>query len=91
MVIENFKNGDARSVGERFKEQGRMLPEGVAYHASWIDPAAARCFQIMEAEDATLLDRWVECWSDLVDFEVIPVMRSADFWDGIRANPQASA
>jgi hypothetical protein len=49
MVIERFKGGDATLVGERFRQSGRMLPEGVAYHASWMDSAGTQCFQIMEA------------------------------------------
>ena len=48
MVIENFRNGDAVAVGKRFKQSGRMLPEGAAYQASWIDSRGTRCFQIME-------------------------------------------
>jgi uncharacterized protein DUF3303 len=80
MVIERFKDGDARPIGARFKSQGRMLPEGVVYHASWVDARSARCFQIMEAARAELLEGWMERWKDLVDFEVIPVMSSADFW-----------
>jgi hypothetical protein len=47
MVIEPFRNGDAKLIGERFRRDGRMLPEGVVYHASWVDPAGARCFQLM--------------------------------------------
>jgi len=80
MVIEHFKNGDPGPVGDRFKQSGRMLPEGVVYHASWVDPAAARCFQIMEAPDRETLDLWVSRWRDLVDFEIAPVLTSADFW-----------
>ena len=53
MVIETFK--DVRAIGERFKQKGRMLPDGVVYHASWVEPSGARCFQIMEAQDAALL------------------------------------
>ena len=52
MVIERFKHGNPRLIGERFQRKGRMLPEGVAYHASWVDPAGARCFQVMEAPHA---------------------------------------
>ena len=55
MVIEHFKNKDPKPIGERFKREGRMMPEGVAYHASWIDPAAARCFQVMEADSVEKL------------------------------------
>ena len=80
MVIEHFKGGNSKLVGERFRESGRMMPEGVAYHASWIEPAGGRCFQVMEAPDAELLNVWVNHWSDLMDFEIIPVLTSKDFW-----------
>jgi hypothetical protein len=80
MVIEHFKNADAAPVGERFRQHGRMMPQGVEYRASWVDPAASRCFQIMESPDRHLLDQWIAHWDDLVDFEIIPVVPSADFW-----------
>jgi len=80
MVIEHFKNGDPGPIGVRFKQSGRMLPEGVVYHASWVDPAAARCFQVMEAPAREALDLWVCRWRDLVDFEITPVLISAEFW-----------
>jgi hypothetical protein len=80
MVIERFKNGDPKPIGERFKQKGRMLPDGVAYHASWVEPGGARCFQIMEAEDAALLQVWASRWEDLVDFEIVPVLTSQLFW-----------
>jgi len=80
MVIERFKDGDAELVGERFKLSGRMLPDGVTYHASWVDLAGARCFQVMETQEPELLNTWVNCWKDLVDFEIVPVLTSADFW-----------
>jgi Protein of unknown function (DUF3303) len=80
MVIERFKNGDAQAIGKRFQRSGRMMPEGVTYHASWVDSAGARCFQIMETPDPELLNAWVKCWEDLVEFEIIPVVASADFW-----------
>ena len=80
MVIERFKNRDAGPVGERFRRQGRMLPEGVAYHASWMDWSGDRCFQIMEAPHAESLATWISRWDDLVDFEIVPVLTSADFW-----------
>jgi uncharacterized protein DUF3303 len=79
MVIERFKHGDARLIGERFRSRGRMLPEGVAYQASWVDAAGARCFQVMEAAHAELLNPWVSRWDDLIDFEIVPVLTSDDF------------
>ena len=80
MVIETFKGRNSKAVGERFATNGRMLPDGVAYHASWVDPTGNRCFQIMEASNRESLDAWITRWNDLVDFEVIPVLTSADFW-----------
>lgn len=85
MVIETFKQGDARRVGERFKAQGRMMPDGVVYHASWVETSGMRCFQVMESPSWELLNVWTSHWSDLVDFEIIPVQTSSEFW----ANAQA--
>ena len=81
MVIERFRQGNPRLVGERFKKSGRMLPEGVIYHSSWVDSTGTRCFQIMEAAHAELLEAWTRRWDDLIEFEVVPVLTSADFWN----------
>ena len=85
MVIERFKNGDPKPISERFKRKGRMMPEGVVYHASWIDPAAARCFQVMEADSAEKLQQWAANWADLADFEIVPVLTSQDYWAAQRS------
>jgi hypothetical protein len=85
MVIERFKPGCHALIGERFKQQGRMLPEGVTYHASWLEPSGARCFQIMEAANPELLQIWVSHWNDFVDFEIIPVQTSAEYWEKKRS------
>ncbi len=80
MVIERFRNADPAPVGERFVSHGRMMPEGLIYHASWIDSSGACCFQVMEAPDRSLLDLWISEWDDLMDFEIVPVLASRDFW-----------
>ncbi len=76
MVIENYKNGDAVPVYRRFREHGRMAPAGVSYVSSWVTERLDRCYQLMETEDRALLDRWMAKWSDIVDFEVHPVITS---------------
>jgi hypothetical protein len=81
MVIERFKPGSQALIGERFKRNDRMLPDGVAYHASWVEPNGTRCFQIMEAASPELLQAWADRWFDLVDFEIIPVQTSVEFWE----------
>jgi hypothetical protein len=78
MVIEHFRNGDAAPVYRRFRESGRMAPEGLGYVSSWVTADMTRCYQIMEAADRALLDQWIANWSDLVEFEVHPVMTSKE-------------
>ena len=80
MVIERFKTGDPKPIGERFRKRGRMLPEGVLYQTSWIDPIGGRCFQIMETPSLESLREWTRRWDDLVDFEIVPVVTSAEYW-----------
>ena len=78
MVIERFAPGQAPEVYRRFRERGRMAPDGVRYVSSWVDLNFERCFQIMEAEDAELLAAWTANWDDLVDFEIVPVRTSQE-------------
>ncbi len=85
MVIEHFKPGSVPQVGERFRQCGRMLPEGVTYHGSWVAPGRASCYQVMEAPSTDLLRTWTRQWVDLIDFEIVPVLPSADFWAGQKA------
>ena len=78
MVIERFLEGRAADVYRRFRERGRMAPEGVRYVNSWVDLKFDRCFQVMEADDESLLRQWTTNWNDLVDFEIVPVRTSED-------------
>ncbi|HUQ82095.1 MAG TPA: DUF3303 family protein [Gemmatimonadaceae bacterium] len=78
MIIEHFRDGDARPVYARFRERGRLAPDGLRYVNSWVTPDLAHCYQVMECDDRALLDEWIAAWSDLVDFEVQPVITSAD-------------
>ncbi|HEX3497684.1 MAG TPA: DUF3303 family protein [Stellaceae bacterium] len=87
MVIERFKNRDAKAVYRRFREQGRGAPEGLTYVGSWIESNLDRCFQIMECDDARLLQQWVVFWSDLIEFEIVPVVPSAETRETIEKLP----
>ena len=78
MVIERFRGGDAGPVYRRFRERGRLAPEGLVYVSSWVSEDLATCWQVMETDDRALLDEWIAAWSDLVDFEVRPVITSAE-------------
>lgn len=81
MVIERYKNHDARSVYPRFKEKGRMMPDGLQYVGSWVEDSFDRCFQLVECEDPVLFQQWTSHWEDLVDFEIVHVVSSAEAAD----------
>ena len=78
MVLEHFRDGDPRPVYARFAERGRMAPDGLRYVGSWVTDDLEHCFQVMECDDRALLEDWMARWSDIVDFEVIPVLTSAE-------------
>jgi Domain of unknown function (DUF3303) len=78
MVIEEFRNQDAKSVYRRFQSKGRMMPDGLTFVNSWVAADLGRCFQLMECDDVTLLQKWIAEWSDLVAFEIVPVVPGKD-------------
>lgn len=78
MVIEHFRDGDAVPVYRRFRDQGRLAPAGLRYVASWVTGDLHRCYQIMECDDPSLVAQWTARWEDLIEFEVIPVVTSAE-------------
>ena len=83
MVIERFKNHDAVPVYERYREKGRMMPDGLKYIDSWVERDLGRCFQLMECDDPQLLRQWTSHWQDLVDFEIASVITSKEAAEAI--------
>jgi len=78
MIVEHYRDADPRPVYQRFREKGRMAPDGLDYVSSWIDDKLERCFQLMECDDRKLIDEWISAWDDIVSFEVFPVMTSPE-------------
>jgi len=78
MIVERFKNRDPVPVYQRFRERGRLAPEGLTYISSWVSVDLTTCYQVMETSDPALLDEWLARWSDLVEFDVVPVLASAE-------------
>ena len=77
-LAERFRDQNAKAVYQRFQDKGRMAPEGLTYVGSWIEANFDRCFQLMECDDVRLLQEWVTSWSDLADFEIVPVVPSKE-------------
>jgi hypothetical protein len=78
MVVERFRNQDARAVYRLFRDKGRQMPDGLRFVSSWVAADLGRCFQVMECDDVTLLQRWVAAWSQLIEFEIVPVVAGKD-------------
>lgn len=86
IVIEKFHPGKVKALYQRFAEKGRMLPEGVQYISSWINEGITICYQVMEADSPEKLQQWISRWNDLADFEVIPVISSAQAKEKVFGN-----
>lgn len=78
MVIERFPGNDPRPVYRHLRDKGRGVPEGLRYVDSWVEPGFGRCFQVMECDDAGLLQRWALSWAGLAEIEIVPVVSSAE-------------
>ena len=78
MIIEKFHPGKGKELYQRFEEKGRMLPKGVVYINSWIDKSVTICYQLMESGSEEKIHEWISHWNDLADFEIIPVISSAE-------------
>ncbi len=78
MIVEHFRGGRPEAVYARFRERGRMAPEGLRYVASWVTTDLRRCFQVMECDEPALLEQWMDRWRDVAEFELVPVVTSAE-------------
>jgi len=74
MVVETFRNQDGKAIYRRLRDRGRQMPDGLTFVSSWVQADMGRCFQLMECDDVTLLQRWIVQWSDLMEFEIVPVV-----------------
>lgn len=84
MIVEHFEGGDAAPVYDRLHERGRLAPAGLDYIGSWVTSDLARCYQVMECADRSLLDEWMAQWSDLVRFEAVEVITSTEAAAAVR-------
>jgi len=85
IIIEKFHPGKEKQLYERFAQQGRMMPDGVAYINSWINEALTTCYQVMESNSMEKLQEWISYWNDLADFEIIPILSSGEAKERILA------
>ena len=84
MVIERFRPGTVPAIYRRLRDEGRSLPEALTYQGSWIEANFGRCWQLMERDDARLLQQWVLGWGELFEAEIVPVVPSAAVQDVVK-------
>lgn len=84
MVVERFRDQNAKAVYDRLKTEGRKLPDGLRYEESWVAADCSRCFQVVQCDDIGLLQRWVAGWQDLIEFEILPIQSSEDTVESIQ-------
>ena len=78
MIVEHFKGKNAVPIYRRFRDKGRLVPEGLNYVSSWVDTNFQKCFQLIETDDEKLIKEWIANWEDIIDFEVISVRTSKE-------------
>ena len=79
MLIERFRDNDMLPIYKKVRDEGRLLPEGLTYVDSWIEPNFSRCFQLMECSDLRLIQEWVLQWRGSgATFEIVPVVSSKE-------------
>ena len=78
MIIEKYRPGKVKQIYKRFEEKGRMMPDGLNYINSWINEQVSICYQVMETDSVAKLHEWISHWNDLAEFEIIPVISSAE-------------
>jgi len=87
MVVDRFKDQDMLPTYKRVRESGRMLPDGLKYIDSWVEPNFTRCFQLMECDDLRLLQEWILRWQETgAIFEVVPVVSSKETREVVAPN-----
>ena len=78
MIFETFKPGKVKEIYQRLEEKGRMQPEGLTYINSWIDENMEKCYQVMETDSIKKIHQWISNWDDVMEFEIVPVISSAE-------------
>ena len=82
MIIERFRDNDMVPIYRQVRDGGRMLPEGLEYVDSWVEPNFARCFQLMRCTDLRLFQEWTLQWRGFgATFEIVPVVSSKETRD----------
>ena len=74
-VVHYSITPELRDVAQtRFTETGAPPPSGVTMTGRWHCVHGREGFLVCEADDAIALATWIQQWSDLLTFRVLPVV-----------------
>jgi hypothetical protein len=72
IFVERFRDAALCTAGSN-NAAGWCRTDWCTFPPGW-NINVEHCFQVMETDDRRLIDQWMANWSDIVDFEVYPVM-----------------
>jgi hypothetical protein len=78
MITYAFSSDARNAAQERFKKTGGRPGEGVKVHGRWHAIAGGHGFVLAESTDAVAIGKWMQEWTHLLEFEVIPVNTDED-------------
>ncbi|MDA0321738.1 MAG: DUF3303 family protein [Verrucomicrobia bacterium] len=58
----------------RFKATGAPAPDGVTMIGRWHSAAGHLGFTVAESESVVAIGKWMQEWTDLLTFEITPVL-----------------
>jgi hypothetical protein len=74
LTIYRWSPENRKAVVARFMETGGQPPAGVKLLSRWTDVAGGRGFTLTESDDPVASAKYAYAWSDLITFEMIPVI-----------------
>jgi hypothetical protein len=73
MITYAFDSADRDVVQERFKKTGGLPGAGVTMVGRWHAVAGNRGFVLAESSDTVAIGKWMQEWTDFLEFDVTPV------------------
>ena len=78
MITYAFGPDVRNTAQERFKKTGGMPGAGVKMHGRWHALGGGHGFLLAESNDGVAIGKWMQEWTDLLEFEVVPVNNDED-------------
>ncbi len=78
MITYSFGPEVRDETQARFKKTGGLPGEGVKMLGRWHSIGGHHGFLLAESNDGVAIGKWMQEWTDLIEFDVIPVNNDED-------------